>query len=111
MSHQLRESLRDAANDVGCSLNSFAVQVLSAAAGDASRFRSADDNQTRVAAALPVPEWRRREARNDFLKATTQEIGSVAMAALVKRLDAEDPGHYLEWQRARQAGNALGNTP
>jgi hypothetical protein len=106
----LRESLRDAANDVGCSLNPFAVQVLSAAAGDASRFRNAEVDKARVAAALPVPQWRRRQARNDFLKAMTQEIGTVATGALVKRLDAEDPAYYYNWELARRAGKPLGDT-
>jgi hypothetical protein len=30
------------------------------------------------------------------------EMGSVAAAALVQRLDVEDPGYFLEWQNARQ---------
>jgi hypothetical protein len=84
--------------------------VLSAAAGDASRFRNAEVDKARVAAALPVPQWRRRQARNDFLKAMTQEIGTVATGALVKRLDAEDPGHYYNWELARRAGKPLGDT-
>jgi hypothetical protein len=64
MSPQLRESLRDAANDSG-------------------------RNGSRV-------------ARDDFINAMRLEMGSVAMVALVQRLDVEDPGHFLEWQNARQ---------
>jgi hypothetical protein len=103
MSPQLRDSLRDAANEAGCSLNAFAVQVLSAAAGDAARFRSVTDSDARTEAARPAQEWRSRTARNDFINAMRQEMGTVAMAALVKRLDAEDPGHFLEWWNARPA--------
>ena len=106
MSPQLRESLRAAAIEAGCSLNGFAIQVLSAAAGDASRFRSADESEARATAARPTQNWRHRQARNDFMRATSMEIGSPATAALVMRLDVEDPGHYLEWQRAREAESA-----
>ena len=103
MSPQLRESLRDAANDAGCSINAFAVQVLSAAAGDAARFRNVTDANARIEAVRPKQEWRSRLARNDFIRFTSEEIGSVAMAALVQRLDVENPGYFLEWQNARQA--------
>jgi Tfp pilus assembly protein FimV len=97
MSPQLRESLRDAAKDAGCSLNAFAVQVLAAAAGDAARFRGTPDSDVRAEAVRPAQEWRSRAARNDFINAMRAEMGSVAMAALVQRLDVEDPGYFLEW--------------
>lgn len=104
MSPQLRESLRDAANTAGGSLNAFAVQVLSAAAGDAARFRSVDEPRP-LATAVPAHQsWRRAQARNDFIGFMGMEIGAVAMRALLERLDVEDPGHFLEWQRLREAG-------
>ena len=31
------------------------------------------------------------------------ELGTDEMVALVKRLDAEDPGYFVEWQRLRMA--------
>ena len=98
--------MRAAANDAGCSLNAFAVQVLSAAAGDANRFRSTDESQARATAARPTQNWRHRLARSNFIGVMGSEVGSAAMAALVQRLDVEDPGHYLEWQRAREAESA-----
>ena len=102
MSPQLREGLRAAANDAGCSLNAFAVQVLSAAAGDAARFRSVAESAARTEATRPKQEWRNRMARNDFIRFMGEEMGSAAMVALVQRLDVDDPGHFLEWQEARQ---------
>ena len=103
MSPQLRESLRDAANDAGCSLNAFAVQVLSAAAGDAARFRSVAEAEVRAEAVRPKQEWKSRMARNDFMRVKGEEMGSVAMAELVRRLDAENPGYFLEWWNNRPA--------
>jgi hypothetical protein len=107
MAPQLRESLRAAASDAGCSLNAFAVQVLSAAAGDAARFRSANDSEERKEAARPAQKWRSRFARNDFIGRMGAEMGSSAMVALVGRLDAEDPGYFLEWWNARHTGDKL----
>ena len=31
------------------------------------------------------------------------ELGTDEMVALVKRLDAEDPGYFVEWYRLRKA--------
>ena len=107
MSPQLRESLRAAASDAGCSLNAFAVQVLSAAAGDAARFRSVDDASARKEAARPTQRWRSRFARNEFMKRMAEEMGSSAMFGLVRRLDADDPGYFLEWWTARHAGEKV----
>ncbi len=36
-----------------------------------------------------------------------KEIGSVAMAALVRRYDVEDPGFHVEWKRARDAAGVV----
>jgi hypothetical protein len=107
MSPQLRESLRDAANTAGCSLNAFAVQVLSAAAGDAAGFRTVDEQRSHSAPLAANQSWRRSQARSNFIGVMGMEIGSVAMAALVQRYDVEDPGYFLEWQRARD-GDAPG---
>ncbi len=107
MSPQLRESLRVAANDAGCSLNAFAVQVLSAAAGDAARFRTVEESNVRAAAARPAQKWRSRRARSDFIGRMGVEMGTPAMAALVRRLDAEDPGYFLDWWTARSNGEKV----
>jgi hypothetical protein len=40
----------------------------------------------------------------------TQEIGTVATGALVKRLDAEDPGYCDNRELARRAGEPVGDT-
>jgi len=105
MAPHLRESLRDAARAAGCSLNAFAVQVLAAAAGDAARFRALDEPDSRPALAPARQTWRVRAARNEFIGIMGMEIGSLARSALMRRLDAEDPGYYLEWHRARETGH------
>jgi hypothetical protein len=102
--------LRGTANEAGLSLNAFAVQVLAAAAGDPARFR------------LPIPEpptlrelerdrrgyplgWRERDthigARNQFIVAMLDEMGSAETWPLVKKYDTEDPAYFVEWQAAR----------
>ena len=111
MAPQLLESLRAAAHGAGCSLNAFAVQVLSAAAGDAARFRGAEQTEARTAAVAPKQEWKAKQARNDFLRYMMMELGAAAGAALVARLDADDPVHYLEWQRRRAAGEIPWDPP
>ena len=111
MSHQLRDGLRAAAEDAGCSLNSFAIQVLAAAAGDPSRFRAA-----RAAQASEVPEIERDErgfplggrarmlhihARTVFVETMSGECGFDEGLRLVKKYDAEDPAHFVEWLRLK----------
>jgi hypothetical protein len=108
MAPHLREALRDAARAAGCSLNAFAVQVLAAAAGDAARFRSLHEPDARPALAPARQTWRLRAARNEFIGTMGIEIGSLARSALMRRLDAEDPEYYLEWQRARATGREPG---
>ena len=114
MTPQLRDALRDAADHSGTSLNAYAVQVLAAAAGDPARFRGAVDRSERPndvdikrdGRGFPLNEGderRHRLARSDFISAMGMEMGSTAMFALVKRLDVEDPGHYVRWQRERAA--------
>jgi hypothetical protein len=109
MSPYLRDALRDAADKAGCSLNAFAVQVLAAAAGDPSRFRSvAEEAEPRTlerdALGYPLRAKERSEhigARSDFIGTMGEEVGAKEMVALVKRHDAEDPGYFVEWQRLR----------
>lgn len=116
MSPQLRDGLRDAADDAGCSLNAFAVQVLAAAAGDPGRFRvpvlheeseSPDLNEVeRDALGYPLERkarWEHSIARNEFIGVMGVELGSEEMVALVKRFDAEEPGYFVEWLRLRKA--------
>jgi hypothetical protein len=113
MSPQLREGLREAADRAGCSLNAFAVQILATAAGDPARFRAQSSHQEEEIAgseverdALGYPlewkqRWRHSIARNEFIGTMGIELGSEEMVALVKRLDAEDPGYFVEWLRLR----------
>lgn len=80
--------------------------MLSAAAEDASRFRRAEDAQARVEATRPVAKWRHLKARNAFMNVMFDEQGGAATSALIRHFDAENPGYYLEWERAREAASA-----
>jgi hypothetical protein len=42
-------------------------------------------------------------ARSDFIGTMETELGPDRMVALVKRLDAEDPGYFVGCQRLRMA--------
>ena len=116
MSPQLRDGLRDAADDAGCSLNAFAVQVLAAAAGDPGRFRVSQSQEASEAPdvdelerdALGYPlrsreRWAHAGARSEFIGTMETELGAEEMVALVKRLDAENPGYFVEWYQLRKA--------
>jgi len=116
MSPQLREGLRQAADRAGCSLNAFAVQILAAAAGDPARFRVQSSHEEeeiggreveRDALGYPLEwkqRWRHSVARSEFIGTMGDELGSEEMVARVKRLDAEDPGYFVEWLRLRKEG-------
>jgi len=117
MTPQLRDALRDAADHAGTSLNAYAVQVLAAAAGDATRFRQAIDRSVaereveikRDGRGFPLNEGderRHRLARSRFMTTIGREQGSAAVFALVKRFDVEDPGFYVRWEREQNAKNA-----
>ena len=43
-------------------------------------------------------------ARSDFIRYMSVEIGSTGVVELAARLDAEDPGYYLEWWWRWEAG-------
>ena len=113
MSPQLREGLRQAADRAGCSLNAFAVQILATAAGDPARFRAQSSHEESETAASEVERdalgyplewkqrWRHSIARNEFIGTMGIELGSEEMVARVKRIDAEDPGYFVEWLRLR----------
>ena len=119
MSPQLRDGLRDAADDAGCSLNAFAVQVLAAAAGDPGRFRSSGphgesdtpdlDELERDHLGYPLERIARSKhigARNDFIGIMGDELGMDEMVKAVKRIAAEEPGYFVEWQRLKNAERA-----
>lgn len=116
MAPQLRDGLRSAADDAGCSLNAYALQVLAAAAGDPARFRQDAPvppvrELERDTLGFPV-HWRDRAAhsaaRNDFMTAMEQEMPTNDWVALVKKHDAEDPGFFVEWQRRRDTARESG---
>ena len=110
MSPQLREGLRAAANEAGCSLNAFAVQVLAAAAGDPARFRqliesagpAAAPEIERDARGYPL-DWKHRWdhicSRQEYSLRTDVHVSGDE----IRRIDREDPGFYVRWARERDA--------
>jgi hypothetical protein len=118
MSAQLRDGLRMAASAAGCSLNAYAVQVLAAAAGHHARFRgTAETGPTdceraqelraipRDSAGFPFDMKTRRlhrEARAAFHAAAREGSSFLEVERLVKKLDKEDPAHFVEWLEARE---------
>lgn len=117
MAHQLRDGLREAASEAGCSLNAFAVQALAAAAGDLARFRLPTAGPPTIhelerdARGYPI-DWKERQehmgARSDFIGAMDCEMPSDEVVALIKRLDRENPAHFVEWSRSRAATRPAG---
>jgi HicB family len=117
MAPQLRDGLRAAAAEAGCSVNAFAVQVLAAAAGDPSRFRGAapaDGSEEQVRELerdeLGYPIDRRARqlhiaARSAFLSSLEGTMPASEWVPIVKRYDAEDPAHFVEWYLRRQDGD------
>ena len=102
MSPQLREALRRAADNAGCSMNSYAVQVLATATGDPACFRATVEaaNETSQLSA-GAQERLRREARQEFMEAKVEEIGWAEAGPLLRRYDVEDPNYFLTWQKER----------
>jgi hypothetical protein len=118
MSPQLRDGLRQAANDAGCSLNAFAVNVLAAAAGDPARFRGSTSGGTGVHdlerddQGYPLDwraRWEHRAARAEFLCVMERGRPSNEAVALVRRLDAENPWYFAEWRRLRTIEETAGS--
>ncbi len=114
MSLQLQQSVRDAADASLCSVNAFVVEILASAVGDPARFRSFVERHVdsqppeleRDDLGFPVSSRERAihgSARNQFMVATEKELGATEMFRLSKHYDANDPGFYVEWQRARAA--------
>jgi hypothetical protein len=101
MSPQLRDALRRAAENAGCSMNAYAVQVLATATGDPACFRATVDAPHE--SPRPKQQWRHKAARQDFMLAMAEEIGWAAAGPLVRRYDAEDPGYFLAWKQRREA--------
>jgi hypothetical protein len=112
MSPQLQESVRHAAEASLCSVNAFIVQILASAVGDPARFRASVERG--VESQPPELERDHRgypirprdrdihiAARNRFMTATEKELGAAEMFRLAKHHDANNPGHYVEWQRAQ----------
>jgi hypothetical protein len=86
--------------------------VLATAAGDPARFRSEVDTATEVVElkrdhrGFPTGSTDRAKhiaARNSFMLETERVLGAPEMFRLAKQYDAEDPGYYVEWERARKA--------
>jgi hypothetical protein len=118
MSPQLRDALNRTARDAGCSLNGFAVQVLAAAAGHDARFRPPAteptiEEESNVLRTLerdhvgnPIDRderLRHLAARQMFIAVMQKEISIEELGPLVRRLDIDDPAHYVEWEMRRQA--------
>ena len=114
MAPQMKEGLREAAKEAGCSLNSFIVQVLGAAAGDTVRFRAAAVNAEPTASersqqlralerdrrGYPL-DWKERiqhsGARQTFALTMSDELPPGESHRFLARMDAEDPAFYVEW--------------
>jgi hypothetical protein len=112
MAPSLRDALKAAAADAGCSLNAFAVQVLASAAGDPARFRQAPEERTAAEVAAgrralvrddqgtPLDGWERQlhlAARSEFFWHMKNQLAAGEVTALIARLDREDPAHFVEW--------------
>jgi len=109
MSPQLREALRRAAADAGCSMNSYAVQVLATATGDPACFRAkveAANEQSQMSA--PKRERLHKAARQAFMEAMVEEIGWAEAGKLLRRYDAEDPDYFLAWSQHREQNPEAG---
>ena len=113
MTPQLRDGLKEAAAAAGSSLNAYVVQVLAAAAGHRVRFRG-------TAETGPLPEeqrdelrelerddrgfptgwkerWQHGGARQKWVEQQRAGMDFGALMALVRRIDAECPWHYVRW--------------
>ncbi len=122
MSGALRDGLRVAAAEAGCSLNAFAVQVLAAAAGQHTRFRGTmetgptPDERARELRELPRDERgfpldlraRRyhRESRAAFVEQKCREMSYGDADRLARSIDKDDPAFFVEWVEAREAEGA-----
>jgi len=114
MTPQLRESLRAAAEEAGCSLNAFATQVLATAVGDPARYRS--PGAAAVGNALVRAEERDHRgfprsgraralhiaARSAFVSDLLRTMSDEDMMAVVTKYDQEDPGHFADWYLRRR---------
>ena len=125
MSPQLHAALAASALDAGCSLNSFAIQVLAAAAGHRARFRAIGQHEstaeeTRVELReLPrrtdgVPRERPHQyehlvARDKWLKAQLAHMTSFDAMTARARHDREDPWFFVEWENSRKSEGQAGS--
>jgi hypothetical protein len=109
MAPQLRDGLRAAAAEAGCSLNAFATQVLAAAAGDPARYRAAHTapagdvlvrDEERDHRGFPLAGRARHlhiAARSAFADHLLRRMSHEEMRGVVTKYDAEDPAHFVEW--------------
>ena len=114
MAPSLRDGLKQAADDEGCSLNAYVVQVLAAAAGHRARFRGTveagptaveqqDDLRTlpRGNSGMPV-DWtekdRHRNARGSFQTVAMSEHEQTVVVEMILFADFNCPWHYVEWK-------------
>ena len=114
MSPPLRDGLKESAAAAGCSLNAYIVQVLAASAGHRARFRGTvetgptaeehlDDLRSLERNEFGYPldwkeRWRHTGARQAWVFAMEKRTDFSAAMALVRRIDAECPWHYVEWE-------------
>jgi hypothetical protein len=114
MAPSLREGLKQAADDEGCSLNAYIVQVLAAAAGHRARFRGSAETGPepgeqrdelrelpRKNGGNPV-DWteyhRHIGARETFRDAATREHGLMITVRMMLFADFNCPWHYVQWK-------------
>jgi hypothetical protein len=114
MSRELREALHVAASDAGCSLNSYAIQLLASAAGDPARFKKAERPKTvdserqelqrlpRDERGYPIGMKDRIEhvaARTAFVEKVLDELEPGQSTMWIYDIDKEDPSLFVEWKR------------
>jgi hypothetical protein len=114
MTPQLRDSLRAAADEAGCSVNAFAIQVLATAAGDPARYRSTGVPAVGMAPVhdverdhrgFPVSGRARHmhiEARSAFISELLRTMPHDEMRPIVTKFDEDDPGHFVDWYLRRE---------
>jgi hypothetical protein len=109
MSRELRDGLHVAANEAGCSLNSFAVQILAAAAGDPAKFHRArpkgpreinPDDIERDKQGWPLSHklrWEHGAARQAYIRHLGEKMGSAEGGKIIRKIETDDPALFMRW--------------
>jgi len=99
MAPQLHDGLRASAQEAGCSLSSFILQVLAATAGHRARFRGITANEPRDRPA----RHEHVTARERWREYMHSRGYALAIVATIERAHGEqDPWFYVEWYARRR---------